>query len=424
MDLGISDRVKPLLDDVTAFIEEYVVPNEKVYAEQVEAGGRWTETAIMEELKQKAREKGLWNFFLPESERGAGLTNVDYAHLAEQMGKYPLSSEVFNCAAPDTGNMEVIERYGSEEQKKQWLEPLLEGKIRSAFCMTEPYVGSSDATNIQLEARLDGDEWVLNGEKWWSSGIGDPRCKILIVMCVTEPDAPKHARQSQILVPRDAPGIEILKMQHVFGYDDAPHGHGHVRFTNVRVPKENIILGSGRGFEIAQGRLGPGRIHHCMRSIGAAERALELMCRRGLSREAFGKRLADLGGNYDKIADARINIEMARLLTLKAAWMMDTVGNKVARSEIAQIKVAVPNIALGVIDDAIQMHGGAGVSQVFPLARMYASQRTLRLADGPDEVHRRTVARMELGKYPDADPVVPPEHQYGNPHQLPFTKAG
>jgi len=424
MDLGISDRVKPLLDDVTAFIEEYVVPNEKVYAEQVEAGGRWTETAIMEELKQKAREKGLWNFFLPESERGAGLTNVDYAHLAEQMGKYPLSSEVFNCAAPDTGNMEVIERYGSEEQKQQWLEPLLEGKIRSAFCMTEPYVGSSDATNIQLEARLDGDEWVLNGEKWWSSGIGDPRCKILIVMCVTEPDAPKHARQSQILVPRDAPGIEILKMQHVFGYDDAPHGHGHVRFTNVRVPKENMILGSGRGFEIAQGRLGPGRIHHCMRSIGAAERALELMCRRGLSREAFGKRLADLGGNYDKIADARINIEMARLLTLKAAWMMDTVGNKVARSEIAQIKVAVPNIALGVIDDAIQMHGGAGVSQVFPLARMYASQRTLRLADGPDEVHRRTVARMELGKYPDADPVVPPEHQYGNPHQLPFTKAG
>jgi acyl-CoA dehydrogenase len=331
---------------------------------------------------------------------------------------------VFNCAAPDTGNMEVIERYGSEEQKKQWLEPLLEGKIRSAFCMTEPYVGSSDATNIQLEARLDGDEWVLNGEKWWSSGIGDPRCKILIVMCVTEPDAPKHARQSQILVPRDAPGIEILKMQHVFGYDDAPHGHGHVRFTNVRVPKENIILGSGRGFEIAQGRLGPGRIHHCMRSIGAAERALELMCRRGLSREAFSKRLADLGGNYDKIADARINIEMARLLTLKAAWMMDTVGNKVARSEIAQIKVAVPNIALGVIDDAIQMHGGAGVSQVFPLARMYASQRTLRLADGPDEVHRRTVARMELGKYPDADPVVPPEHQYGNPHQLPFPKAG
>jgi acyl-CoA dehydrogenase len=421
MDLGISDRVRPLLDDVTAFIEEHVIANEKVYAEQVEAGGRWTETAIMEELKDKARAKGLWNFFLPESERGAGLTNVDYAHLAEQMGRYPLSSEVFNCAAPDTGNMEVIERYGSEEQKREWLEPLLEGRIRSAFCMTEPYAASSDATQIQLEARLDGDEWVLNGEKWWSSGIGDPRCKILIVMCVTEPDAPKHARQSQILVPRDAPGIEILKMQHVFGYDDAPHGHGHVRFTNVRVPRENIILGSGRGFEIAQGRLGPGRIHHCMRSIGVAERALELMCRRGMSKEAFGKRLADLGGNYDKIADGRINIEMARLLTLKAAWMMDTVGNKVARSEIAQIKVAVPNITLKVIDDAIQIHGGAGVSQVFPLAKMYASQRTLRLADGPDEVHRRTVARMELGKYPDSDPAVPVDHQYGNPLRLGMT---
>jgi acyl-CoA dehydrogenase len=424
MDLGISDRVKPLLDDVRSFVEEYVLPNEKAYAEQVEAGGRWCETAVMEEMKAKAKEKGLWNFFLPDSERGGGLTNVDYAHIAEVLGRYPLASEAMNCSAPDTGNMEVIERYGTEEQKKEWLEPLLEGKIRSAFCMTEPYVGSSDATNVQLEARLDGDEWVLNGEKWWSSGIGDPRCKILIVMCVTEPDAPKHARQSQILVPRDTKGIEILKMQHVFGYDDAPHGHGHVRFTDVRVPKENMVLGSGRGFEIAQGRLGPGRIHHCMRSIGVAERALELMCRRGMSREAFGKRLADLGGNYDHIADARINIEMARLLTLKAAYMMDTVGNKVARSEIAQIKVAVPNIALQVIDDAIQMHGGAGVSQVFPLAKMYASQRTLRLADGPDEVHRRTVARMEIGKYPDTDPQVPTAHQYGNPLSLPFAREG
>ncbi|HSG87966.1 MAG TPA: acyl-CoA dehydrogenase family protein [Pseudomonadales bacterium] len=415
MDLGISDRVKPLLDDVKAFVEEYVRPNEKVYVEQVESGGRWCETAVMEEMKDKAREKGLWNFFLPDSERGGGLNNVDYGHIAEVLGRYPLASEAMNCSAPDTGNMEVIERYCTEDQKKEWLEPLLEGKIRSAFCMTEPYVASSDATNIQLEARLDGDEWVLNGEKWWSSGIGDPRCKILIVMCVTEPDAPRHSRQSQILVPRDAPGIEVLKMQHVFGYDDAPHGHGHVRFTNVRVPKENIILGSGRGFEIAQGRLGPGRIHHCMRSIGVAERALELMCRRGMSKEAFGKRIADLGGNYDKIADARIQIEMARLLTLKAAWMMDTVGNKVARSEIAQIKVAVPNIALQVIDDAIQFHGGAGVSQVFPLAKMYASQRTLRLADGPDEVHRRTIARMELGKYPGVDPAVPEDHAYGNP---------
>jgi acyl-CoA dehydrogenase len=317
---------------------------------------------------------------------------------------YPMSSEVFNCAAPDTGNMEVIERYGTEEQKDRWLKPLLDGEIRSAFCMTEPLVASSDATNISLEARLDGDEWVLNGQKWWSSGIGDPRCKILIVMCVTEPDAPRHSRQSQILVPRDTPGIEIIKMQTVFGYDDAPHGHGHVRFSNVRVPKDNILLGSGRGFEIAQGRLGPGRIHHCMRSIGVAERALQLMCRRAQSRVAFGRALAELGGNMDKIADARINIEMARLLTLKAAWMMDTVGNKVARSEIAQIKVAVPNIALKVIDDAIQIHGGAGVSQVFPLAKMYASMRTLRLADGPDEVHRRAVARMELGKYPDTEP--------------------
>jgi acyl-CoA dehydrogenase len=314
-----------------------------------------------------------------------------------------MSSEIFNCAAPDTGNMEVIERYGTEEQKERWLKPLLDGKIRSAYCMTEPLVASSDATNISLEAHLDGDEWVLNGQKWWSSGVGDPRCKILIVMCVTEPDAPRHSRQSQILVPRDTPGIEVLMMQTVFGYDDAPHGHAHLRFTNVRVPKENIVLGSGRGFEIAQGRLGPGRIHHCMRSIGVAERALDLMCKRAVSREAFGKRLADLGGNIDKIADARINIEMARLLTLKAAWMMDTVGNKVARSEIAQIKVAVPNIALKIIDDAIQMHGGAGVSQVWPLAKMYASMRTLRLADGPDEVHRRAVGRMELGRYPSRE---------------------
>lgn len=403
MDLGISERVKPLRNDIIAFIEDNIVPNERTFAEQIEAGGRWCETPIMEELKARAKKRGLWNFFLPHSERGAGLNNVDYAHLAEIMGMYPMSSEVFNCAAPDTGNMEVIERYGTDAQKKEWLQPLLEGKMRSAFCMTEPLVASSDATNIALEARLDGDEWVLNGQKWWSSGIGDPRCKILIVMCVTDPDAPRHSRQSQILVPRDTAGIDILMMQTVFGYDDAPHGHGHVKFTNVRVPKENMILGSGRGFEIAQGRLGPGRIHHCMRSIGVAERALSLMCRRSVSREAFGKRLIDLGGNLDKIADARINIEMARLLTLKAAWMMDTVGNKVARSEIAQIKVAVPNIALQVIDDAIQMHGGAGVSQVFPLAKMYASMRTLRLADGPDEVHRRSVARMEIGRYPDKD---------------------
>ena len=418
MDLGVSERVKPLLADIKSFVAEHIVPNEQIFAEQIESGGRWCEAAIMEELKEIAQAKNLWNFFLPDSERGAGLTNVDYAHLAEVMGQYPMSSEIFNCAAPDTGNMEVIERYGSEQQKEEWLKPLLAGKIRSAFAMTEPYVASSDATNISLTAELDGDEWVLNGEKWWTSGIGDPRCKVMITMCVTEPDAPKHSRQSQILVPVNTPGVEVLKMMHVFGYDDAPHGHGHVRFTNARVPKENIILGSGRGFEIAQGRLGPGRIHHCMRSVGVAERALSLMCRRSVSRQAFGKPLANLGGNYDKIADARINIEMARLLTLKAAWMMDTVGNKVARSEIAQIKVAVPNITLQVIDDAIQMHGGAGVSQVFPLAKMYAGTRTLRLADGPDEVHRRTVARMEVGKYPDQDPAVPERFAHNNPLRL------
>lgn len=400
MQLDISDQSKPLRDEILAFIDKHIIPNEQKYSEQMTTGERWKIIPLMEELKVKAKEQKLWNFFLPDSKYGAGLSNVDYAHLAEIMGKYPPSSEVFNCAAPDTGNMEVLERYGTEEQKDQWLKPLLSGEIRSAFCMTEPNVASSDATNICLDAKLDGDEWVLNGEKWWSSGIGDPRCKILIVMCVTEPDAPKHSRQSQILVPTDSKGVEILKMMHVFGYDDAPHGHGHVLFTNVRVPKSNMILGSGRGFEIAQGRLGPGRIHHCMRSIGVAERALELMCKRGSSRIAFGKPIVELGSNYDKIANARINIEMARLLTLKAAYMMDTVGNKLARSEIAQIKVVVPNITLQVIDDAIQMHGGAGVSQVFPLAKMYASMRTLRLADGPDEVHRRAVARMELGNYP------------------------
>ncbi len=405
MYLGMSERGQTLHDDIRRFIDDHVVPNEAVFAEQINSGDRWQPIEIMEELKGRAKAAGLWNFFLPHSERGAGLNNVDYGYLAELMGRYPMSSEVFNCSAPDTGNMEVLERYGTEEQKRQWLTPLLEGEIRSAFCMTEPHVASSDATNISLEARLEGDEWVLNGEKWWSSGIGDPRCKMLIVMCVTEPDAPRHSRQSQILVPRDTPGVDVLMMQTVFGYDDAPHGHGHVRFTDVRVPKDSILLGSGRGFEIAQGRLGPGRIHHCMRSIGAAERALELLCRRAVSREAFGRPIAELGGNYDKIADARINIEMARLLTLKAAYMMDTVGNKIARSEIAQIKVAVPNVALKIIDDAIQIHGGAGVSQVFPLAKMYASMRTMRLADGPDEVHRRTIARMEIGRYPEREPA-------------------
>jgi acyl-CoA dehydrogenase len=352
----------------------------------------------MEEVKDKAKQRGLWNFFLPESERGAGLTNIDYAHIAEILGKYPMSSEAMNCAAPDTGNMEVIERYGSEQQKDEWLQPLLEGRIRSAFAMTEPQVASSDATNISLEARLEGDEWVLNGEKWWTSGIGDPRCKVMIVMCVTEPDAPRHSRQSQILVPVDTAGVEVLKMMHVFGYDDAPHGHGEVLFENVRVPASNMLLGEGRGFEIAQGRLGPGRIHHCMRVIGVAERVLEKMCQRLMTRTAFGKKIYEHNVWEERIADARIDIECSRLLTLKAAHMMDTVGNKVARAEIAMIKVKAPNAALKIIDDAIQAHGGGGVTSDFGLANAYAQMRTLRLADGPDEVHRRTIAKIELKK--------------------------
>jgi len=315
------------------------------------------------------------------------------------MGRCGIASEVFNCSAPDTGNMEVIDKYGNQEQQEQWLKPLLDGEIRSAFGMTEPNVASSDATNIGSTIEDKGDRYVINGEKWWTSGAGDPRCKIIIFMGVTNPDNPKHQRQSQILVPMDTPGVEVLRMMTVFGSDDAPHGHAHMRFTNVEVPKENLLLGEGRGFEIAQGRLGPGRIHHCMRTIGSAERALELLCRRSLNRKAFGKTLSELGGNYDIIADCRIEIDMCRLLTLKAAYMMDTVGNKIAKSEIAQIKVAVPNMALRVIDKAIQMHGGEGVSQDTPLARLYAGMRTLRLADGPDEVHRRTVARLELGKH-------------------------
>jgi acyl-CoA dehydrogenase len=353
----------------------------------------------MESLKAKARALGLWNFFLPKSQGGAGISNLEYAHLAEIMGRSRLASEAFNCSAPDTGNMEVLERYGSQEQKDQWLKPLLAGKIRSAFAMTEPDVASSDATNISTRAVLDGDDWVINGEKFYISGAGDARCKIMIVMVVTDPDAPKHSRQSQILVPMDTPGVAVLRPMEVFGKDDAPHGHMHIRFSNVRVPKENIILGRGRGFEISQGRLGPGRIHHCMRSIGAAERALDLMCKRALSREAFGRPLAELGGNYDVIADSRIEIEMCRLLVFKAAYLMDTIGNKAARDAISQIKVAVPNMALRVIDRAIQMHGAAGVSQDFPLAALWTSQRTLRLADGPDEVHRRVIARKELAQY-------------------------
>jgi acyl-CoA dehydrogenase len=404
MDLGIPERLVPVRDKIDKFVREKIDPQTDEYFEQIGVGGdRWSlndrQIEIMDGLKQQAKDAGLWNFFLPESQGGAGLSNLEYAHLAEVMARNPIASEVFNCSAPDTGNMEVLERYGSEEQKKQWLEPLLEGKIRSAFAMTEPDVASSDATNIATRAVLDGDEWVINGEKHYISGAGDSRCKIMITMVVTNPDAPKHLRQSQILVPIDAPGVEVLRPMYVFGRDDAPHGHMHIKFTDVRVPKENIILGEGRGFEISQGRLGPGRIHHCMRSIGVAERALELLCTRALSRTAFGKPIAELGGNYDVIADSRIELDMCRLSVLHAAHMMDTLGNKEARKYISAIKVAVPNMTLKIIDRAIQIHGALGVSQDTPLAGMWMGQRTLRLADGPDEVHRRVIAREELKRY-------------------------
>jgi acyl-CoA dehydrogenase len=403
MDLDIPERLIPVRDKIDTFVREKIDPLTEEYYNEIDVGDRWQLTdrqmEIMDGLKQEAKDAGLWNFFLPESQGGAGVSNLEYAHLAEVMARNPMASEIFNCAAPDTGNMEVLERYGSEAQKKEWLEPLLDGKIRSAFAMTEPHVASSDATNICTSAVLDGDEWVINGEKHYISGAGDPRCKIMITMVVTNPDAPKHLRQSQILVPIDAPGVDILRPMYVFGKDDAPHGHMHIKFDNVRVPKENIILGEGRGFEISQGRLGPGRIHHCMRSIGVAERALELLCRRALSRTAFGKPLAELGGNYDVIADSRIELDMCRLSVLKAAYMMDTIGNKEARKYISAIKVAVPNMALKVIDRAIQIYGALGVSQDTPLAAMWTSQRTLRLADGPDEVHRRVIAREELKKY-------------------------
>ena len=392
-----------LLDRVKNFINDEVKPKEHVFHDQIKEGeDRWNQyPEVIDELKDKAKASGLWNLFLPESEFGAGLTNYEYAHLAEQMGKCHIASEAMNCSAPDTGNMEVIARYGNEQHQEEWLQQLLDGKIRSAFGMTEPGTASSDATNMQATAVLDGDEYVINGEKWWTSGAGDPRCKIIIFMCVTNPDNPKHQRHSMILVPMETEGVEIKKMMHVFGYDDAPHGHAHMKFTNVRVPKENLLLGEGRGFEIAQGRLGPGRIHHCMRAIGAGEVALELMCKRGIdpNKVAFGKNLAQLGANFDYIAESRIELNAARFLTLDAAVKMDTVGNKVAASEIAQIKVFAPNVALKIIDRAIQIHCGEGVSQLTPLASMYAHMRTLRLADGPDEVHRRAVARYELGKY-------------------------
>jgi len=403
MDLDIPERLIPVRDKIDTFVREKIDPLTEEYYNEIDVGDRWELTdrqlEILDSLKLEAKNAGLWNFFLPESQGGAGVSNLEYAHLAEVMARNPIASEIFNCAAPDTGNMEVLERYGSEAQKKEWLEPLLDGKIRSAFAMTEPHVASSDATNICTSAVLDGDEWVINGEKHYISGAGDPRCKIMITMVVTNPDAPKHLRQSQILVPLEHPGVEVLRPMYVFGKDDAPHGHMHIKFDNVRVPKENIILGEGRGFEISQGRLGPGRIHHCMRSIGVAERALELLCKRALSRTAFGKPLAELGGNYDVIADSRIELDMCRLAVLKAAYMMDTIGNKEARKYISAIKVAVPNMALKVIDRAIQIHGALGVSQDTPLAAMWTSQRTLRLADGPDEVHRRVIAREELKQY-------------------------
>ena len=409
MDLGVSDKVAPILARVTAFIAEEIAPVEAEYWEEVDREDRWVfterQTEILETLKAKARAEGLWNFFLTEGEHGSGLTTVEYAHLAEQMGASALAPEVFNCAAPDTGNMEVLEKYGSEAQKEEWLKPLLAGEIRSAYAMTEPGVASSDATNICTNAVLDGDEWVINGEKHWISGAGDPRCKIMIVMVKTDPDAPKHKQQSQILVPMSTPGVEIIRPMQVFGQDDAPHGHMHLRYNNVRVPKDNVILGAGRGFEISQGRLGPGRIHHCMRALGAAERALKLLCERATTRVAFGKPLARLGGNIDVVANARISIEQARLLTLKTAWMMDNVDPKEARVWISMIKTAVPNVTIKIIDDAIQMHGGLGVSQDTPLAAMYAGQRTLRLADGPDEVHRMVVGRNEFKKYMDQAPV-------------------
>ena len=409
MDLGVTEKLRPLLERVGAFIAEEVVPMEQPYREEVDSGDRWAFTArqteIIEGLKASAREQGLWNFFLTEGEHGSGLTTVEYAYLAEAMGRSYLAPEVFNCAAPDTGNMEVLAKYGSEAQKQAWLEPLLAGEIRSAYAMTEPGVASSDATNICTRATLDGDEWVINGEKHWISGAGDPRCKVMIVMVKTDPEAPKHQQQSQILVPTDTPGVEILRPMQVFSMDDAPHGHMHLRLNNVRVPKDNVILGAGRGFEISQGRLGPGRIHHCMRALGAAERALELMCRRATTRVAFGKPLARLGANIDIVANARMDIEQARLLTLKTAWMMDNADPKEARVWISMIKTAVPNVTLKVIDEAIQMHGGLGVSQDTPLAEMYMAQRTLRLADGPDAVHRMVVGRQEFRKYAAQDDV-------------------
>jgi acyl-CoA dehydrogenase len=402
MDFSLSPRAQSYVQRLSAFMHEHVLPAEPEYCAQVQNlpdWRDWKQPPVMETLKAKARSAGLWNLFLPDGEYGAGLTNVEYAPLAEITGRSSIAPEVFNCNAPDTGNMEVLVKYGSAAQKLQWLTPLLAGEIRSAFCMTEPDVASSDATNMQATALIKGDHVVLNGLKWWSSGVGHPHCRLLIFMGITNRSASKYQRHSMVLVPLETPGVNIERMVPVFGSYDSPFGHGEVSFTNVRVPLDHIIAGPGRGFEIAQGRLGPGRIHHCMRTLGAAERALELLCRRSLHRVAFGKPLAELGANADIIANARIKLEQARLLTLKAAWMLDEVGTKGARSEISQIKVAVPNIALEIIDQAIQMHGGAGVSNDFPLTEMFAAIRTLRIADGPDEVHRALIAKLELKKY-------------------------
>ncbi len=403
MHFDYSPKVNALRARLSAFFDEHIYPNERAFVDEVSrnrrSGNAWVPTTLVETLKGRAREAGLWNLFLPDSSRGAGLTNLEYAPLAEIMGRVPWAPEVFNCNAPDTGNMETLERYGTEAQKRAWLEPLLAGEMRSAFLMTEPDVASSDATNIETRIERDGDAYIVNGHKWWSSGAGDPRCKLYIVMGKTDPSAPKHLQQSMILVPADTPGVTVHRPLSVFGYDDAPHGHMDITLENVRVDAANILLGAGRGFEIAQGRLGPGRIHHCMRLIGLAERALELMCKRAAQRVAFGRPLAAQTITQERIGEARCLIEQARLLTLKAAYMMDTVGNKAARGEIAMIKVVAPNMACQVIDWAIQAHGGGGVSDDFPLAYAFASARTLRFADGPDEVHRIAVAKLELARH-------------------------
>jgi len=397
MDFELSARTQELQAKLGAFMDEYVYPGEALYEEQLNGqGDRWQLPQIVQDLKKEARAQGLWNLFLPDAEHGAGLTNVEYAPLCEIMGRVHWAPEIFNCSAPDTGNMEVLHMYGTPAQQKQWLEPLLAGEIRSAFAMTEPAVASSDARNIECSIKRDGDEYVINGTKWWTSGMGDPRCKIIILMGKTDPKAQTYAQQSQVLVPSDTPGVTVKRMLPIMGYDDAPHGHGEVEFKDVRVPVENMILGEGRGFEVAQGRLGPGRIHHCMRVIGVAERALKLMCRRAAERETWGRLLADRSITQERIAQSRIEIDMCRLLVMKAAWTMDTVGNKEARQEIGMIKVAAPNMALAVIDRALQLHGGGGMSDDFPIAYMAAHTRAMRLFDGPDEVHRQQIARLEL----------------------------